>query len=452
MVFVPRPLTPVLAVLLLAACGGGGGSDSTAPGGPGGGDGNTGEPPPSDGGAPGAPPGSGGGGGSGSGSGGGSAGGGTGSGEGSQQGAPPASSAPGTTLFARTLGGAGSESATGRLAFAVDGSFVALSFVGAPSRLGIARFDAGGATVWSKVFDAAQAAPLGVAISPLGNVFLAFWAFDEMEDLGGGPIPARTAAVVKLAPDGRFVWQRIFAGVSGLAVDGSGSALVAVGERVVKLRWDGAELWSWPVPPEDRTYGAAAVAFDPSGNAIVASGSRVHKLAPDGRQLWETPIDASRTTFSSLGTTAKGTVVAAGYFSDHLRFAGSELPPTTDEGSGSFVLAVEADGRPRWARALEGEIGAVAVDPAGRLAVIEGQLALGCRDVLARWDLTGKELWRRPVATCDGGNYDGAFARGVAVAPSGEIWVQGDSNVPFDVGTGTLVPRESDWFLMRVAP
>jgi hypothetical protein len=357
----------------------------------------------------------------------------------------------------------------GPLAFDADGGFVALSKFGdgdgAPSllNLGIARFDAAGATRWSKSYKthADFLYFLDVAISPLGNVFLGFENHSS-PDFGGGPVPNGSGGgvVVKLAPDGGFVWQRTFNGFSKLAVDGTGSTLVATPFELVKLRWDGVELWRQPMP-EDAHLSSPRVAFDPDGNAIVANdvfGSGhvvIRKLDPDGNVIWSRAFGADVISADYVGTTTKGTVVVGGSFRGTLRFGGADLffqseDPAIERLVG-YVVVFEADGRERWGR-MRRPYGLLAVDPAGRLALLDVAHPHSCADELAKWDLTGKELWRRPVASCAGAPDGGAYARGIGVAPSGAIWVQGNAYRPFDLGTGVLAPRESDWWLLRVAP
>jgi hypothetical protein len=472
----PLALTLIIAVV---ACGGGGGAEPRSPGSPpGAGD------PPADGGAPGdGAPGDGDGGtgtGGEPGAGGDTGGGGEtdeGGGEPDagaggdkdaggvapgtpgtpDEGAAPAAE-PGATVFVRRLGGAGEETAVGPLAFGADGGFVALSRIGEtenfPPFLGLARLDASGGTLWSKIFDTGgeQLFDERVAISPLGNVFLALSAYYRPIDLGGGPVSG--GIVVKFAPDGRFVWQRKFSGISGLAVDGSGSVLVATPFVLVKLRWDGVELWRQPIP-EDAHTSAPRVAFDREGNVLVGNQDWnqgvLRKLDPDGNVLWSHAL-GSEVWIDVVATTAKGTAVVGGLLRGTIRFGGEELVSPDDGDWGGFVVVLEADGRERWGRARPK--GPLAVDPAGRLALLEVPRydRTGCADQLAKWDLTGKELWRRPVSSCDGAPREGAFARGVGVAPSGAIWVQGDANAPFDLGAGVETPRQSDWWLLRVAP
>jgi hypothetical protein len=380
-------------------------------------------------------------------------------------GTAPPSTTPGTTVFARMLGGAGSDTAVGPLAFDADGGFVALSKFGADApnyeNFGIARFDAAGATRWSKSFriGGTELYYEAIAISPLGNVFLGFLNEAGM-DFGGGPLPYGQGVIVKLAPDGRFLWQRSFDGTPALAVDGSGSVLVATPFELVKLRWDGVELWSQPAT-EDAHLSSSfpRVAVDPDGNVIVGSGvfgdnqGVIRKLDPDGDVLWSHALGADVIVVDYVGTTSRGTVVVGGSFRGTLRFGGADLVSPTNDSLVGFVVVFEADGRERWGRTRP-RPGPLAVDPAGRLALLDVPYSepIGCTDELAKWDLTGKELWRRPVSSCDGAPGAGAFARGIGVAPSGAIWIQGYANRPFDLGTGVLTPEETDWWLLRVAP
>lgn len=148
------------------------------------------------------------------------------------------------------------ERAVGPLAFDAEGGFVALSKFGDGDgnpdwlNFGIVRFDAAGATRWSRSFPTSgnNLEFEAVAVSPAGNVFLGFMNYTGM-DLGGGRLPYGQGVVVKLAPDGRFVWQRAGGQFSGLAVDGSGSVLVGEHGRVEKVRWDGTRLWELSLPP-----------------------------------------------------------------------------------------------------------------------------------------------------------------------------------------------------------
>lgn len=395
-----------------------------------------------------------------------------------------ATAAPGDTTFARKLGGAGDERAVG-LAVGADGSVFAASAIGGgeqsaprdlylrwtrPASLGLTKLDAAGRTIWARQapVSAADVAVAGVARSPLGNVFLALRVEGGgTVDLGGGPV--RGNVLVKLAPDGRFVWQRdVERPVTSLAVDGVGSAAVGATQpdgpnRVLKYRWDGALLWDVPLlGPEPRNPDARpAVAFDPAGFVVAGDGIRVWKLHPEGGTAWSfaLPTGAFSARIAQVGTTAKGTVVVRGDFFDEIVIGADRIVaggPAWPE----LVLALEADGRPRWLRQRSGH-GPMAIDPEGRIAFVDWPLDIEdltaewtravCRDVV-KWDLTGAELWRRPLATCGPDHVGRVLQGGVAIAPDHGIWVQGEARDPFDVGTGTLTPRGSDWFVVRVAP
>jgi hypothetical protein len=380
-----------------------------------------------------------------------------------------ATAPPAQTTFARKLGGAGLEWGLG-LAAAPDGGLVAVSGIGGfmnrPQQLGISRLDAAGRTSWARAYGTgtAEVRVAAVAVSPLGNVFLALHVTGSTYpsgslDLGGGPTEGDV--VVKLAPDGRFVWQRFLSGpISSLAVDGSGSALVGyldVGDlgteaRALKIRWDDALLWQRAVTEPEGLTDQVAVAWDPAGNAVVGNGRTLWRLDPDGRFLWAIRLDAPHAQIWWVGATAKGTVVASGQYDASLAYAGTRLVPPATAVQGWFALAAEADGSPRWLRARTAP-GPIAVHPEGRLALLDQRFQGACGDEVARWDLTGLELWRRKVARCDTtAPFPALVGRALAVAPDQGVWVQGDSTIRFDAGTGPLVPARSDWFVVRVAP
>jgi hypothetical protein len=394
--------------------------------------------------------------------------------------APPSAGggSAGSTTFVRKFGGAGNEVAEARgLAAAADGSIVALSAIGNtghiadPDRaasalqleLGIVRIDASGRTLWARSFptNGSFVAVEGVVVTPqVGNVFVALGS-EHLEggpDLGGGHTAGDV--LVKLGPTGDFVWQRHVDGfVTGTSVDGSGSALVGWvptitrglgGDRPVvsKYLWNGDLAWevspAWPVGP-----GSTEVAFDAFGDAVATFALSILKYTADGIPLWDVTLDAPAGSIEHVGTTASGTTVVGGWYSDRLSFAGTAIRP---EGSdrGFFLAAIERDGRPRWLRSRS-RPGPFAVDPEGRLAVVEKDFSKGC-DVVAKWDLTGKVLWRRTLARCDADGSAPAPAVNVAVGPDHGIWVQGDAAFPFDVGTGVLTPSGWDWFVARLAP
>lgn len=383
---------------------------------------------------------------------------------------PPAGAAeamaPGTTLAVRKLGGMGNEWGLG-LASGADGAVIALSAIGGtrdrPDELGACGATAAMASLWSRSWlnHGGQVRVVDVARSPLGNQFLGLDILGSEAgiDLGGGPL---WQAVVKLAPDGGFTWQREISGrtLTALAVDGHGAALVGTwgpfGGSVGKLRWDDVSLWGFGVPSYRGSW-IPRVAVDPKEDVIVANGMDVYKLAgTDGARRWTVHLDAGGGIIDSVATTAAGTVVAAGRFVGYLDFAGTRLEEATEAGERPFLLAIEANGAPRWARARRFD-GPVAVDPLGRIAFVE-HVAAPCGDELVKWNLVGDELWRRPIARCPSGGTSSVHGRAVAIARTsdpavqGDIWVQGDGTGTFDLGTGALTARASDWFLVRVAP
>lgn len=380
----------------------------------------------------------------------------------------------GQTAFARKLGGAGIETAAG-IATCRDGSIVAASYVGpaGPSYLpiGLTRISASGQTLWAKVVELkGEGGVVGLACSPLGNVFIGLDVRSGSVDFGGGAIFG--GAVVKLTPAGEFTWQHAFANVlESFAVDGNGSVLAGLADQsdfgrpwhAVKLRWDGAVLWELSDVSGSK-LASVRTAWDPAGNAIVADDRHVRKYTADGKPVWTVALSGAGVTITGVGTTAIGTVVVTGSYGDvngGTMSAGDKTLTWKPVQSAypAFAAAIEGvDGYVRWL-ANRASTGPMAVDPIGRIVFIDtdGPMMTGpdCRSDLARWDLTGKELWRRPLVTCVG-DYQpghGATGTGVAIGPKGEIWGQGWAFSPFDPGTGTtMTPQASDWFILRVAP
>lgn len=382
---------------------------------------------------------------------------------------------PGQTAFARKLGGAGYEWGAG-MATCADGSVIAASMIGSEpthQQFGVTRISAAGATVWARTFDirGGEGGVVGVACSPLGNVFLGVQVMSGSLDVGAGSIFG--PAVVKLSPAGALTWQHAFDGsllLTSLSVDGNGSVLAGLVDlsgaspwRAAKITWDDRVAWAVEGSVPDGTS-HLAVAWDPSGNAIVADDQHVRKYTGDGEPVWIVALAGAGVTVTGVGTTAIGTVVVTGAYGDAsggTMSAGDKTLTWTPVQSAfpAFAAAVEGvDGYVRWL-SNRASTGPMAVDPVGCIAFIDtdGPLMTGpdCRSDLVRWDLTGKELWRRPLVTCVG-VYNpgwGAQGRGVAIGPNSGIWAQGDAFSAFDPGTGTtFTPQASDWFLLRVAP
>lgn len=329
--------------------------------------------------------------------------------------------------------------------------------------------DHDGKLLWTRSWEFEGYPMFRMAVTRLGNVLLAvdaqcWYSCDGIPglDLGGGTLG--DSALVKLAPDGKLVWQVELAGqgLRDLSTDDSGSALVVAWPRapasvsVRKYAWDGELLWS------QDTGWIDAAALAPSGEAYLAGRSgdplvpgapapasgwtaQLVKLGTDGKFQWSVRSDALGYV-SAVRTTAKGTMVLLADRAGTLTWGDSTVE------NGGLVLAVlEPDGRPRWARGVERLWPALlGVDPTGR-AVVAGA-GPGCGALTLRaFDLANTPLWTRTVpfdGACGSLVYGQALAYGadhevtVGVSFTGTLTVAGDR----------LVPQAEDGLALELAP
>jgi len=246
-------------------------------------------------------------------------------------------------VWAKTIGGTGSDAGTG---VAVDGSgnvFVTGQFDVSASGVdfgGGALFSAGnkdvflvkysssGAYLWSKRFGS-PGFDLGgpVAVDSSGNVFVA-GTFDQTIDLGGGTL--RTAGgrdifVAKFSPTGTYIWQKSFGStgddwVRGLAVDGAGN-VVLTGQFVNTINF--------------------------GGPAMTSSGFEDIFLAKlsgaDGSYVWSRSFGSSSTTDAGYGVAVDGSnnVAITGFFGQTVDFGGG---PIVAQGYDIFVAKYNSAG------------------------------------------------------------------------------------------------------------
>jgi hypothetical protein len=252
----------------------------------------------------------------------------------------------------------------------------------------VLELDATGQHVWSRRFGATgQDFGTGLAVDTAGNVLLTGFSSNGGIDFGGGALTGNGVFVAKLDASGGHVWSKLFnqqnIGVTGLATDGAGSVFLTgtFGQSVnfgggallsfggvdvflVKFNSSGTHVWS-------KNFGGAndavlagqgrggqygmAVATDPGGNVIItgyfdspvdfgggplavsgASDVFVAKFNGAGSLLWgERFGDASNNpqTGTSVATDAAAHVFVAG------TFAG-----TIDFGNGALTASANLDG------------------------------------------------------------------------------------------------------------
>jgi hypothetical protein len=190
-----------------------------------------------------------------------------------------------------------------------------------------------------------------------------------------------------LGPDGTARWS--FEGTDGdhgpLAIFGPAATIDRSGRVLLYARTTSSPLTG---PPTWR-----GAELEPGGHAYVIA------VGGDGDVLWTRELPALNGAVSALGASERGTVLALGTHDDEFTFAGTTLRGGV---AARFLLAIEADGTPRWARTPEAS-GALAVHPSGLLAA-----ALECSGGRARvdaWNLAGEHLWTRLLpSACMGGH------------------------------------------------
>ncbi|TMB33377.1 MAG: hypothetical protein E6J61_05775 [Deltaproteobacteria bacterium] len=230
------------------------------------------------------------------------------------------------------------------MAIATDpsGTTIALfSDPSAPLPGGLRKLDAKGKEVWTRFFDGSTNTTIdpasSLATDGSGDIYL-MWASNCADfgcrgtiDFGDGATPA--AAVVKLDPDGKFLWEkRLNEDGSTLAVNAKGDAVFRSWSStdpsttsVVRVGADGSPVWTLS------SRGLAEVGIDPDGNVVVgaftsqtdpifgqtfaSNGPVVAKLASaDGNVLWAKRIAAGTIgNIQGVGVDASGAIVAAGH-------------------------------------------------------------------------------------------------------------------------------------------
>ncbi|WP_437815716.1 SBBP repeat-containing protein [Sorangium sp. So ce1078] len=254
----------------------------------------------------------------------------------------------------------------------------------------VAKFDRFGTHLWSKRFaGAGNQFAMALAVDPAGGVVVAGRAFGSV-DLGGGVLVSHGADdvfVAKLDAAGEHVWSKLFGGAGAdrcdrIAVDPEGNVLVAGGFHssvdfggraltsagmrdafVLRLApEDGRTLLAVRAGAEGDDY-AHGIAADADGNLLVAGhfsgaidlGGETHtsagltdvflaKLGPSGDHVWSSRFGGAEAdeAHDLAVHEATGDVVLTGTFASVIDFGGGPL--TSAGGQDLFVARLSGAG------------------------------------------------------------------------------------------------------------
>ncbi|MDC0739910.1 hypothetical protein [Polyangium mundeleinium] len=167
--------------------------------------------------------------------------------------------------------------------------------------------------------------------------------------------------------------------------------------------------------------------------------------------MWslEVPATDGRALARGVAVAAvSGDIIAAGEFKGSMNFGNGKVLTSAASGVDSFVVAVNAGGTVRWARAFGDDqvqvANAVAAGPDGWIAVAGeasgvvnfgggDRTASGIDGFVAILDGEGKHIWSRVF-----GDAAPQAAYGVAFTGSGDVVVAGEFDGSLDLGSGAL--------------
>lgn len=163
----------------------------------------------------------------------------------------------------------------------------------------VAKFDAQGNELWSKVSGSADQSGnhkgMSVAVDASGNVYNAGWLFGiEAATFDGTTLPAGAFGfVAKYSASGTLLWVKDFTGgVNAIAVDGNGIPFINLGDATIE-KLDpatGATTASATGGGDLMNVVYHNIAVDAANNVIAQWGSKITKYDNALNQIWSTPL------------------------------------------------------------------------------------------------------------------------------------------------------------------
>jgi TolB-like protein len=372
----------------------------------------------------------------------------------------------------------------------------------------VAKFDPSGTHLWSKRFgDATQQDIAYVTVDASGNVIIV-GRFHGTVDFGGGVLTSvgmDDIFAAKFSPDGTHLWSKRFgdryaelacyaatdpSGNTMLAgrfygtIDFGGGILTSGGNDdifVAKFAPDGTHLWSKRFGEASAQY-ANDIAVDASGNVMIAghlegsadfgsgpltsAGSMdifVAKFSPTGVHLWSERFGDSEAQYvNSIACDASGNVIITGSFEGSVDFGGGTLASAGMWDA--YVAKFNPSGTHLWSKrfgdADEQGVNSVTADASGNI-ILGGNFggAVNCGGdelnsegsfdfFIAKFTSAGLHLWSDSF-----GDASMQSVRGVAVGPTGAVFITGAMEGTVDFGGGDLISEGStDIFMAKFEP
>lgn len=306
----------------------------------------------------------------------------------------------------------------------------------------VAAYEVSGALRWVRTAGSVGADfAYDLAIDPGGNVLVTGY-YEGDVDFGAGTLPSlgtRDAFVAKYDASGVLAWARGFGSAGSDA--GQGVASTATGDVIV-----GGTLGG----PTDFGAGAIGAAGGSFVLELATGGTTTRARALTAVVVWDLDVDRRDGKIVTAARVLPGTDLGAGVL------------PTPMGTSDGLVATFAADHAPSWHQAFGGTLAdltlGITVDGAGNTYAIglggpsidfgAGTIpGAGEQDInVTSHDPLGGLRWARMFG---GPNQDRGY--GIAVAPSGAVYVSGRFSGTADFGTGPLTSAGgNDMFLVQL--
>lgn len=394
----------------------------------------------------------------------------------------------------------------------VNGAFVLPS--GGAARAFVAKYSARGALLWAQRIETGNRAgrgdAYGIATDKSGNIYVA----GDTSDAFQGELKVSTAStdafLAKYDPNGNRVWVHQF-GASpefpstgtvsrGIALDRIGNILV-VGHEVGSLAAENTQSYEYFIAKFDangsrlglQKFGTAladnanSIATDAAGNAYIAGTAQVPGGLPrtafiakhdtNGVLQWRRELlednAFKRAEGNSVAVSADGMVLyLVGW--TYVDFDVAGTPPVSSScctTGDAFVARFDGAGALQWIHNLSSltQNGPTHFDdhalgvttPAdGSSAFVAGftegampgETQQGGREDIfaARYEANGTRTWVRQLGASMPSNLRQERGYGIALDPSGDIFVVGETTGTF--GTPNRTTTSAEWFVFKMRP